>query len=112
TTLGAEVYDDYAHHPQEIRTTLAGFKKRFPDKQIVVAFQPHLYSRTKALFSDFVESFTNADRVLLAPIYAAREPHDTSVSHHQLGDAIRQYGVRVESYESMDELARILARSV
>ncbi len=112
TTLGADVYDDYAHHPQEIRTTLAGFKQRFPDKRLIVAFQPHLYSRTKALFGDFVESFTSADRVLLAPIYAAREPHDASVSHHQLGDAIRQYGVHVESYESMDELARVLARSV
>jgi UDP-N-acetylmuramate--alanine ligase len=112
TTRGVEVYDDYAHHPLEIRTTLAGFKKRFPNKKLVVAFQPHLYSRTKMLFGDFAESFNSTDRLLLAPIYAAREKDDGSVSHHQLGDTIRQYGKQVESYESLDALAHALSRSV
>ncbi|MCR4275120.1 MAG: UDP-N-acetylmuramate--L-alanine ligase [Candidatus Campbellbacteria bacterium] len=112
TTRGTEVFDDYAHHPQEIRTTLAGFKKRFPDKNIVVVFQPHLYSRTKTFFNDFAESFHNANRVLLAPIYAAREAHDPSISHHMLGDALRQYGKQVESYETLDALSHTLSRSV
>lgn len=112
TTRGAEVYDDYAHHPNEIRTTLSGFRKRFPDKNLIVAFQPHLYSRTKTLFGDFVESFHNADRLLLAPIYAAREQHDPTISHHRLGDAIREYGGRVESYESLDALSHELARGI
>lgn len=108
---GALVYDDYAHHPTEIQTTLAGFRERFPEKHIVVVFQPHLYSRTKTHFNDFAESFHHADRVLLAPIYAARETHDPSVSHHTLGDAIRSYGKKVESYESLDALTHALSRS-
>lgn len=112
TTRGTEVYDDYAHHPNEIKTTLAGFKKRFPDKKLTVAFQPHLYSRTKTLFGDFIESFHNADRLLLAPIYAAREQHDPTISNHRLGDAIRQYGGRVESYETLDALSHELARGL
>lgn len=112
TTRGAEVYDDYAHHPNEIRTTLAGFRKRFPDRRLVVAFQPHLYSRTKTLFGDFIESFHSADRLLLAPIYAAREHNDPTISHHRLGDAIREYGHAVASYESLDALSHELARSI
>jgi UDP-N-acetylmuramate--alanine ligase len=112
TTRGTEVYDDYAHHPKEISTTLAGFKKRFPDKNIVVVFQPHLYSRTKIFFNDFVDSLQKADRILLAPIYAAREPYDASISHHMLGDVLRQYGKKAESYESLDALTHVLSRTV
>ncbi|GMU73936.1 MAG: UDP-N-acetylmuramate--L-alanine ligase [Candidatus Campbellbacteria bacterium] len=112
TTRGADVYDDYAHHPREIRTTLSGFRKRYPDKNLVVAFQPHLYSRTKTLFNDFIDSFHNADRLLLAPIHAAREAYDPTISHHRLGDAIREYGGRVESYETLGALSHELARGL
>jgi UDP-N-acetylmuramate--alanine ligase len=112
TTRGAEIFDDYGHHPREIRSTLAGFRKRFPDKRLVVAFQPHLYSRTKLLFDDFAESFHDADRVLLAPIYAAREEDDGTISHHELGEAIRSFGKKAESYESLDVLSHELVGSV
>jgi UDP-N-acetylmuramate--alanine ligase len=112
TTRGTEIYDDYAHHPSEIKATLAGFRKQFPERRLNIAFQPHLFSRTKTLFDDFIDSFHYADRLLLAPIYAAREELDSSISHHMLGDAIRQYGGRVESYDSLDALTRVLARGI
>ncbi len=111
TTRGVDVYDDYGHNPTEVSTTIAGFKKQFPGRRLVVAFQPHLYSRTKLMFDDFLESFHGADKLLLAPIYAAREPFDASVSHHMLGDALRHYGKDVQSYESLDALAHALSRS-
>lgn len=77
---GALVYDDYAHHPTEIEATLQGFRARYPDRRIWVIFQPHLYSRTKLLLADFAKSFGDANEVIVAPIYAAREAPDPSIS--------------------------------
>lgn len=108
TALGADVYDDYGHHPTEITTTLAGFRKRFPEKKLTVVFQPHLYSRTRLLFNDFAESFDRAHRVLLAPIYAARETDDGSVSHHELARALRAHGVSAESHNDTESIVRRL----
>lgn len=85
---GMKMYDDYAHHPTEIRVTIEAFREKFPNYKIIVTFQPHLYSRTKLLFADFVDSLSLADEVLLLPIYAAREPHDETVSSQLLQDAI------------------------
>ncbi len=93
TKNGAEIYDDYAHHPTEIATTLKGFKERYADKKITVLFQPHLYSRTKFLFDEFVEALSIADTVWFAPIYAAREVLDTSVSSEKLVEASLKRGV-------------------
>lgn len=89
---GAEIYDDYAHHPTEIATTLKGFKERYADKKITVLFQPHLYSRTKFLFDEFVEALSNADAVWYAPIYAAREVHDPTISSEALVEASQKRG--------------------
>ena len=71
---GVLVIDDYAHHPTEIRATLAAARARYPDHPIRVVWQPHTYSRTQALLMDFVRSFNLADEVLVTDIYAAREP--------------------------------------
>lgn len=90
TKEGVIIYDDYAHHPTEIKASLQALRELYPkgDKQnakkITVLFQPHLYSRTKALFADFVKSFKEADRVLLLPIYFAREDIDESISSEKL----------------------------
>ena len=89
---GALVYDDYGHHPTEIRVTLRAAREHFSDKKIIVAFHPHLYSRTKLLFDDFVHAFADADEVFLAPIYAAREVDDGSISSEMLGEALRKTG--------------------
>ncbi len=70
------VLDDYAHHPTEVRATLSAARQRFPRRPVRVLFQPHTYSRTRALLDEFRDSFENADHVLITDIYAARE-HDT-----------------------------------
>ena len=75
---GAALVDDYAHHPTEIKTTLASAKK-MPYDRVVLAFQPHTYTRTKALLDYFAEVLPMADKVLIADIYAAREKYDGSI---------------------------------
>ncbi len=88
TKNGVEIYDDYAHHPTEVKATLAGAREKFPDKKIIVVFQPHLYSRTKLLIDDFARAFEDADQVILAPIYAAREAFDPSITSNMLAEKI------------------------
>ncbi|MBP6925471.1 MAG: UDP-N-acetylmuramate--L-alanine ligase [Candidatus Pacebacteria bacterium] len=92
---GELIYDDYAHHPTEVRSVLAAAKKIFPDRDIVAIFEPHLFSRTKALFDDFSTCFSDADRVILLPIYFAREEEDASISSNMLGEAIAQHQSKV-----------------
>ncbi len=70
---GVTVVDDYAHHPSEIRATLAGARRRYAGRRIWVIFQPHTYSRTKTLLTEFASAFDDADRVIVTEIYAARE---------------------------------------
>lgn len=71
---GALIYDDYAHHPKEIEATIAAFRDRYPKKRLIVVFQPHTYSRTKALLTDFIRALAKADIALVTDIYAsARE---------------------------------------
>lgn len=88
---GAKIYDDYAHHPVEIEATLEGFRELYPraDRwKITIVFQPHLFSRTKLLLDEFAVSFAGADRVLLLPIYYAREEDDGSISSEILAQKI------------------------
>jgi UDP-N-acetylmuramate--alanine ligase len=71
---GGQVYvDDYAHHPEELRSLIKSVKMMYPDKQCIVIFQPHLFSRTKDLANGFAEVLDLADEVMLLPIYPARE---------------------------------------
>jgi len=70
---GIDVLDDYAHHPTEIRATLSAARQRYPGRSIWAVFQPHTYSRTRALLDDFATSFSDADHVIVTDIYAARE---------------------------------------
>ena len=74
---GIRVIDDYAHHPEEIRATLAAAREWYPHSRIIVVFQPHTYSRTKALLSDFAHAFTNAQEVVLTDIYSSARETDT-----------------------------------
>ena len=84
---GVRVVDDYAHHPVEIAATLAAAREGH-DGRIVVIFQPHLYSRTKALLPEFAEALSAADLVVVSEIYAAREAYDPSVTGRDVADAI------------------------
>ena len=79
----ALVIDDYAHHPTEIKATLAA-AKNLKDKKLWVAFQPHTYSRTKSLFKEFSEAFYSADKVIVTDIYAAREKDPGDISSRDL----------------------------
>lgn len=83
---GAALYDDYAHHPDEIAATIEAVRT-MEHKRLVIAFQPHTYTRTKALFDDFVTQLRKADVVLLAEIYAAREKNTIGISSM---DIVRQ----------------------
>lgn len=83
TFRGAEVYDDYAHHPGELHALLT-MAKTLGYKRIICAFQPHTYTRTKALFGEFVEELKLPDVVVLAEIYAARETNDIGISSQDL----------------------------
>ena len=80
---GADLYDDYAHHPGELAVTIDAVKN-LGYKRVVVVFQPHTYSRTKALFEDFVRELQKPDLVVLAEIYAARERNDEHISSRDL----------------------------
>jgi len=87
---GALVFDDYAHNPAKICATLKAFRSAYPNKRIVCIFQPHTYSRTKSLFEQFVNSFDDADTIIITNIYASlREKKDPTVSSEILADAIR-----------------------
>jgi UDP-N-acetylmuramate--alanine ligase len=89
TPLGALVYDDYAHHPTEIKSTLTSFKKMYPNKKIVCIFQPHTYSRTKSLFEQFASSFNTASELILTDIFPSlRELADDTVSSKLLADSV------------------------
>ena len=84
---GADVYDDYAHHPGELAATIEAVRA-MGYKRIVMAFQPHTYTRTKALFEDFVEQLQKPDVVVLAEIYAARERNTIGISSKDLVEQI------------------------
>ena len=89
------VYDDYAHHPVEIAATLAGASE-LAEGRIIAVFQPHLYSRTRSLFDDFLDKFHLADQVLIAETYspAGRETRDPSFGSERLAEAVRHGDVR------------------
>lgn len=110
TKHGALVYDDYAHHPTEVKATLSMAREMFPDKKIVVAFQPHLYSRTKDHVEEFASVFADADSVFLAPIYAAREPFDPSISSDILAQRMKVgYRGTVDSLPSLEMIGATLS---
>lgn len=85
---GIEVVDDYAHHPTEVRATIAAARHAFPGRRLVLAFQPHLYSRTRDLQVDFAEALGAADALLLCDIYGAREAPEPGVTSALIGDRV------------------------
>ena len=89
---GITVVDDYAHHPAEVRATLAAAREVWPDRRIVVGFQPHRYTRTRALFKEFLSAFNEADVLLLFEVYPAGEEPIEEASGERLCDAIREHG--------------------
>lgn len=108
---GALVYDDYAHHPAEIQATLQGFRELYPKGdgwKITIVFQPHLFSRTKLLLSDFAQSFMDADAVVLLPIYHAREEDDGSISSEMLSTEINKYSDHSQAFGGFESALKYL----
>jgi len=109
---GALVYDDYAHHPTEIEAALAGAREFMSNRQMTgklfAVFQPHLYSRTKILKEDFATKLALADEIIMAPIYAAREPADPTISSEILAEAIARKNPNVRVLRDFAEIAEAL----
>ncbi len=92
---GAVWVDDYGHHPTEIRATLSALREKYPDRRLVVLFQPHRYTRTKLLLKEFADSFSDASEVALLPIYPAGEKPIPGVSSDKLVPLLKKKGVKV-----------------
>ncbi len=110
---GIKLYDDYAHHPLEIKSTLKAAKDWFSNKRIFVIFQPHTFSRTKKLFKDFSQSFSDASGVIFTDIYpSAREKKDLSISSELLARETRKGHQSVFYSPSKEEILDYLKKTV
>lgn len=112
---GAKIYSDFAHHPTEIEKTLSAAREKFPDKKIWVIYEPHMFSRTKAFFDEFVRIFRDAsvDQIYVVDIYPSREVDTGTVSSKQLVEAIGKNNVRYVSQikDLLEVLAKIIKNS-
>ena len=104
---GITIYDDYAHHPTEIKATLTS-AANCDHKRIVTVFQPHTYTRTKALLAEFAETLSLSDVVILAEIYAARETDTLGISSGTLADEVAKKGKEVYYFHTFDEIENFL----
>ena len=100
---GVTIIDDYAHHPTEINATLTAAKE-YPHKEVWCIFQPHTYTRTKALFPEFVDALTHADHVILADIYAARETDTLGMSSEMIAEELKKKGCDAYYFPSFEEI--------
>lgn len=100
------VVDDYGHHPTEIRATLSAIKEAWPNKRLVVLFQPHRYTRTEALFKEFQTCFHRADLLVMTDIYAASEEPIEGVTGAGLLEAAKKHGQKHTMYmEQVEDMA-------
>ncbi len=108
---GFTIIDDYAHHPTEIKATLAA-AQNYPHKEIWVAFQPHTYTRTKALLPEFAEALSMADHVVLADIYAAREKNTVGISSEDLRKRLTALGTDAIYLPTFEQIQNYLKSHV
>ncbi len=104
---GVTIIDDYAHHPTEITATLQA-AANYPHQTLWCVFQPHTYTRTKALMADFAKALTLADKVVLTDIYAAREKDNLGISSRDLQKAIQELGKECAYFPTFDEVENFL----
>ncbi len=110
---GVTFYDDYAHHPREIAATLSGVRARYRDNRIITIFQPHTYSRTKALLTDFAKAFHDSDMVLITEIYASAREHDVhGISGKLLAKNISHYHADTIFCKDKNAVAMILRKHI
>jgi UDP-N-acetylmuramate--alanine ligase len=87
----AVLYDDYAHHPEEIKVTLKAFRDLYPERRLVAIFHPHTYTRTKALLNEFAQSFDDADVVYILDIYGSAREESGGVSSQEIVSLVNKY---------------------
>jgi UDP-N-acetylmuramate--alanine ligase len=109
---GVTVVDDYGHHPTEIKLTLQAARQCWPDRRLVVVFQPHRYSRIAALFDDFTRAFYQADSLVLLPIYAAGESPVEGVTGQALYEGIRLHGHKDVAFQEGQAAALSYLKSI
>jgi len=108
-TNGVKIYDDYAHHPNEIKEVLMAAQKWFPQNRLIAIFQPHTFSRTKALFNEFARSFSLAKMVVITDIYSsARETDTLGISGKLLAEETRKCHSNVVYKSSGKEVVEFL----
>jgi len=113
THNGADIYDDYAHHPTEIKEVIAGVKNSFKEKKIICIFQPHRISRLNDLKNEFCSSFLKADSVILCPVYKAGENLRLNLNYYKFADQIiRKSKVQVFLANNQNELAKYLKQNL
>jgi len=101
------LYDDYAHHPEEIKSTISAFRNSFPKSFLVIIFQPHMYSRTKAFFNEFVLSFDKADEVIITEIFPSfREPIDKNFSSKLIVDELKKRNKKATYFEEKEDVLK------
>jgi len=104
---GALIIDDYAHHPTEVRSTLAGLRRHYPNKNIVTVFHPHTFTRTKALFKDFAAAFADTDELVVLDIYGSAREKQGDVSSRELVTAIRKHNKTKRTKQPVQAIATI-----
>ncbi len=113
THNGADIYDDYAHHPTEIKEVIAGVKNSFKEKKIICIFQPHRISRLNDLKNEFCSSFLKADSVILCPVYKAGENLRLNLNYYKFANQIiRKSKVQVFLANNQNELAKYLKQNL
>jgi UDP-N-acetylmuramate--alanine ligase len=108
---GAVWIDDYGHHPTEVRASLSALREKYPKNRIIVAFQPHRYTRTQILYKDFGKSFAGVDEVILLPVYSAGEPAIPGVSSALIAGELEKKGIPAVQV-SMDQAESLRSRLV
>lgn len=106
---GIQVFDDYAHHPTEIKATASALNRKIFNESWVV-FQPHTYSRLQNLLDDFAESLLDFDHIILADVYAAREKNTFNISSQDLADKLRALGKPVQYIHSFEDIVEFLKK--
>jgi UDP-N-acetylmuramate--alanine ligase len=103
---GLKVYDDYAHHPTAIATTLEGLRSKYPKSRILVIDEPHGYKRTKALLKKYKGVFDSVDKVIIGPIFQARDEKDESITPELVAKTSRHPNIK--AYDNFEDLFRNL----
>jgi len=109
---GIAVIDDYAHHPTAIRVTVDAARARYPERALWAIWQPHTYSRTRALWDDYLRAFDAADQVVVTDIYAAREQPDGETTSARFVEALARSRANIHHAPTLTDAAALLVAQV